>query len=57
MARLRKVRARVLVTTETLFERKVAPVRAQLPDLEHVLLVRDGSAGPPPARRRPGRAI
>jgi len=49
VARLTKARARVLVTTETLFERKVAPVRAQLPDLEHVLLVRDGSSGPPPA--------
>jgi acetyl-CoA synthetase len=49
VARLTKARACVLVTTETLFERKVAPVRAQLPDLEHVLLVRDGSSGPPPA--------
>jgi acetyl-CoA synthetase len=32
---------RVLVTTTTLYRRKVAPVRAQLPSLEHVLVVRD----------------
>ena len=49
LARLTKAHARVLVTTETLFERKVSPVRAQLPDLEHVLLVRERSSGPPPA--------
>ena len=49
VARLSKARARVLVTTEALFARKVAPVRAQLPDLEHVWLVRDGSSGPAPA--------
>ena len=48
VARLTKARARVLVTTETLFERKVAPVRGQLPDLEHVLLVRSGASGPAP---------
>lgn len=36
--------ARVLVTTETLYRRKVAPVREQLPALEHVILVdRDAS--------------
>jgi acetyl-CoA synthetase len=40
--------ARVLVTTETLYQRKVAPLRAQLPDLAHVLLVGDGG--------RPARA-
>ncbi len=33
---------RALVTTEALYRRKVAPVRDQLPDLAHVLLV-DGS--------------
>jgi acetyl-CoA synthetase len=36
---------RVLVTTETLYKRKVATIRAQLPALEHVLLVsEDGKA-------------
>jgi acetyl-CoA synthetase len=35
-------RARVLVTTELLYQRKVAGLRASLPDLEHVLLVGDG---------------
>jgi acetyl-CoA synthetase len=51
VARLTKAHARVLVTTTALFERKVLPVRAQLPDLEHVLLVADG-AGPAPAGTR-----
>ena len=32
---------RVLITTEALYRRKVAPLRASLPDLEHVLLVGD----------------
>jgi acetyl-CoA synthetase len=31
--------AKVLVTTETLYQRKVAGIRAELPALEHVLLV------------------
>ncbi len=31
--------ARVLVTTERLYRRKVAPIRDQLPELEHVVLV------------------
>jgi len=31
--------ARVLVTTESLYRRKIAALRASLPDLEHVLLV------------------
>ncbi len=35
--------ARVLVTTETLYHRKVAPLRHELPDLAHVILV--GEAG------------
>ncbi|MFC5999610.1 acetate--CoA ligase [Quadrisphaera sp. GCM10027208] len=42
--RLALGRGRVLVTTEQLYRRKVAPVRDRLPDLEHVLLV-GGSAG------------
>ena len=41
VARLTKARARTLVTTASIYQRKVQPVRAQLPDLEHVLLVRD----------------
>jgi acetyl-CoA synthetase len=42
--------ARVLVTTPALYQRKVAPNRAMLPELRHVLLVRepqDSSALPP----------
>ncbi len=38
--------ASVLVTTKTLYQRKVAAIRDQLPDLHHVLLVGD-DAGPP----------
>ncbi|MBM4267762.1 MAG: acetate--CoA ligase [Deltaproteobacteria bacterium] len=38
--------ARVLVTTEALYERKVAALRASLPELEHVLVV--GPKGAPP---------
>jgi|CXWL01.1.fsa_nt_gi acetyl-CoA synthetase len=41
VARLSKARARVLVATQSAYERKVQPVRAQMPDLEHVLLVPD----------------
>ena len=51
VARLTKARARVLVTTEALFQRKVLPVRAQLPELEHVLVLREGS-GPAPRGTR-----
>jgi acetyl-CoA synthetase len=43
-ARMAIGRARVLVTTEALYRRKVAALRAQLPDLEHVLLVGEGGA-------------
>ena len=35
--------ARVLVTTDVLYRRKVEAIRARLPALEHVLLVRTGS--------------
>ena len=41
-ARLGIGRARVLVTTEALYQRKVAGLRDSLPDLEHVLLVGEG---------------
>ncbi|MBC9070690.1 acetate--CoA ligase [Thauera sp. CAU 1555] len=38
-------RGAVLVTTESLYRRKVAPVRGQLATLRHVLLVRDEEDG------------
>jgi acetyl-CoA synthetase len=41
-ARLGIGQAQVLVTTPALYARKVAPQRAALPDLRHVLLVGDG---------------
>jgi len=44
-ARMTIGRARVLVTTEALYHRKVAPLRADLPDLAHVVLV--GARGAP----------
>jgi acetyl-CoA synthetase len=44
-ARMAIGRAKLLVTTEPLYERKVAPLRGALPDLEQVLLV--GEAGRP----------
>jgi acetyl-CoA synthetase len=43
-ARLAIGQARVLVTTESLYVRKVAPLRAALPQLEHVVLVGDHHA-------------
>ena len=39
--------ARVLVTTDVLYRKKVQPVRAQMPALEHVLLVRETTAALP----------
>jgi len=36
--------AKVLVTTAALYQKKVAPIRAQLPQLEHVLIVAEGDA-------------
>lgn len=47
--RLQLGRARVLVTSDELYRRKVAPIRAALPDLQHVLLVREANAGELPA--------
>ena len=45
-ARLQKGEARVLVTTPSLYRKKVAPVRDALPTLEHVLLVEEaGGSG------------
>ena len=43
-ARMAIGRARVLVTTEALYRRKVAALREQLPDLAHVLLIGEGGA-------------
>lgn len=44
--RLALSKAKILVTTSKLYERKVAGIRAELPDLKHVLLV-DGCAAVP----------
>jgi len=40
-ARMNIARAKVLVTTETLYRKKVEPYRTSMPDLEHVLLIGD----------------
>jgi len=47
-ARLALGSARVLVTTDLLYRRKVAPIRGELPELRHVLVVRTPGAGEPP---------
>jgi acetyl-CoA synthetase len=44
-SRLELSRAKVLIASESLYARKVQPVRGNLPDLEHVLLVADESEG------------
>ena len=46
----------VLVTTATLYRRKVEPVRRELPELRHVLIVRDDDA-PLPEDTRDLRAL
>jgi acetyl-CoA synthetase len=43
-ARMTIGRARVLVTSESLYHRKIAALRGQMPDLAHVLLVGEGGA-------------
>jgi len=43
--------ARVLVTTASLYQRKVAGLRASLPDLKHVLIADLPSAAEPPKAR------
>jgi acetyl-CoA synthetase len=45
-ARMSIGQAKVLITTPLLYQRKVAAIRDQLPDLRHVLLVGDGAAPP-----------
>ncbi len=49
--------ARVLVTTPTVYERRIAPFRAELPGLRHVLLVPDGGDAPAPAGTEDLRAL
>ncbi len=44
-SRLNIARAKVLVTTAALYQRKVEALRSALPSLEHVLVVGDGAAG------------
>jgi len=44
-ARLALGSVRVLVTTDLFYRRKVAPIRAELPELEHVLVTRTAGAG------------
>jgi acetyl-CoA synthetase len=44
VSRMTIARARVLVTTDTLYRKKVEPVRARMPALEHVLLIRETTA-------------
>jgi acetyl-CoA synthetase len=51
VSRLAIAGARLLVTTDTLYRKKVEPVRHRLPALEHVLLVRETSAALPPSTR------
>jgi acetyl-CoA synthetase len=55
--RLAMGRARVLVTTETLYTRKVAGLRDALPHLTRVLLVRDAGDRPLPADTHDLRAL
>jgi acetyl-CoA synthetase len=43
-ARMAIGEAKVLVTTAALYQKKIAPIRAQLPKLEHVLIVAEGDA-------------
>jgi acetyl-CoA synthetase len=48
-SRLELGSAKVLLTTDLLYRRKVAPIRAELPQLEHVLIVRTPGAGDLPS--------
>ncbi len=56
-ARMRIAKARVLVTTETLYRRKIEALRTTLPDLEHVLLVADGPGPPSELRTHDPRGL
>lgn len=48
ITRLGKAKARVLITTQAIYERKVAPLLDSLPSLRHVMVVRDGAGGSVP---------
>jgi acetyl-CoA synthetase len=48
VSRMTMSRARMLVTTDTLYRKKVEPVRARMPALESVVLVRETAAPLPP---------
>ena len=48
VSRMTIARARVLVTTDALYRRKVEPVRTRMPALEHVIVVRETPAALPP---------
>ena len=48
-ARLELGGVQVLVTTDALYRRKIAPIRALLPQLRHVLIVRGSQDSEPPA--------
>jgi len=50
VSRLSIARARVLVTTDVLYRKKVESVRAHMPALEHVVLIRETDALPPATR-------
>jgi acetyl-CoA synthetase len=50
-SRLEISSARVLVTTDRLYKRKVAALRSRLPELKHVLLVREDTGDLPPDTR------
>lgn len=52
LARMGPSRAKVVVTTERLYTRKIAPIRDRLPDLEHVLLLDLDLDHEPPAGTR-----
>jgi len=45
-SRLIRGNGKVLITTERLYRRKVAPIRAELPDLDHVILIDAGADAP-----------
>jgi acetyl-CoA synthetase len=55
--RLELGRAKALVTTPLLYERKVAALRPSLPLLEHVILVGDGTEPAPPGTHDYGRLL
>jgi acetyl-CoA synthetase len=46
VARLGPGKGKVLVTTESLYRRKMAGIRERLPDLEHVIVVREDTERP-----------